>query len=569
MWNGARRVLAALSVSLFIVLALPADGWAQVVVDEWAIQNKAQVADALVPDHGDICSLEPGDYDPAAQHVLPPFDARSKQATANIEVDFGPGFPAEAEQAFLRAVEIWERHLETSITLQIEANYESLDDGVLAQAGPTGIFQCNVLVEAIDGIDELECEGATVGTALGSALTNVDLTEPTDLEAHLVTTFSSDVDWFFGEPPPEGTGPSANESDFVSVALHEIGHGLDFFGSMTVSEVTDEGSWGFATDDDGNSIPHIYDEFPRAGMDGPRLINEQIFGNPSMELADALTSDDVFFDGPDASEGALAGEGPVPPKLFLPAQDFFPGSSYSHLDQATYPDESINALMRPILPQGQVIQTPGPITCGMLVDMGWEAGPSCEALLGEEPIVRFEAESSRPRQAGFSWIQTARTEIERYILEASRFDEPLFVQEEIEGRGPGVYEFDLDDLEAGDYSFELSFVRADDGERVSFQTADVTVPLEEEVIVSELYPNPFTERLNIQLAVREAQRIRVEAYNALGQKVDVLFDRERRANDPRPVIFDPGNYGALPSGRYFFRIIGEDFEETRSATLVR
>ena len=569
MYDSVCRILIILWATLLITLVLPADGWTQVAVDEWAIQNKAQVSDALVPDHGDICSLEPGDYDPATQHVLPPFDVRDKQATANIEVDFGPGFPADGEQAFLRAVEIWERYLETDVTIRIEANYESLDEGVLAQAGPTGIFRCNVLVEAVDGIDELECEGATVGAALGSALTGVDLTEPTELENHLVTTFNSDIDWFFGDPPPAGPGPSPNESDFVSVALHEIGHGLDFFGSMTVSEQTGEGSWGFVTDDDNNPVPHVYDEFPQEGMDGPQLINEIVFRNPSMELAGALTSDDVFFDGPEANEGALAGEGPVPPKLFLPTQDFFPGSSYSHLDQATYPDESINALMRPALPQGQAIQTPGPIMCGMLTDMGWEAGPSCEALLGEEPIVRFEAESARPRQAGFSWIQTARTEIERYILEATRFDEPLVVQEEIEGRGPGVYEFDLDDLEAGDYTFELSFVRADDGERVPFQTADVTVPLEEDVIISELYPNPFRDRLNIQLGVREAQRIRVEAYNALGQKVDVLFDQERRANDPRPVVFDPDNYGTLSSGRYFFRIIGEGFEETRSATLVR
>jgi hypothetical protein len=95
------------------------------------------------------------------------------------------------------------------------------------------------------------------------------------------------------------------------------------------------------------------------------------------------------------------------------------------------------------------------------------------------------------------------------------------------------------------------------------------IPLRQSFELAEIYPNPFSDQANIKLTVREAQTFRVEVYNALGQQVAVLYDQQRPANDPRPITFDAAKLGTLPSGRYFFRVIGRNFEETRSAVFVR
>jgi len=120
----------------------------------------------------------------------------------------------------------------------------------------------------------------------------------------------------------------------------------------------------------------------------------------------------------------------------------------------------------------------------------------------------------------------------------------------------------------GEFAFRLVFIRPS-GERVPVGEGEVTVRLREPFELAEIYPNPFSDQANIKLTVREAQTFRVEVYNALGQRVAVLYDRQRPANDPRPITFDASKLGTLPSGRYFFRVVGEEFEQTRSAVFVR
>ena len=84
------------------------------------------------------------------------------------------------------------------------------------------------------------------------------------------------------------------------------------------------------------------------------------------------------------------------PKLYAP-EEWRAGSSFSHLTEETvgegddeyqpyYPPGSLNSLMTPRLAATEVIRTPGPITCGILKDIGWTPGDQCAALLPEMEI---------------------------------------------------------------------------------------------------------------------------------------------------------------------------------------
>lgn len=221
----------------------------------------------------------------------------------------------------------------------------------------------------------------------------------------------------------------------------------------------------------------------------------------------------------------------------------------------------------------EVILQPGSITCGMFADMGWRLGPSCAAYFGVE-VAGFEVEDTGNRQFELSWAETRTANVEQYEIQSSYFGSPFTRDTVITSEGAQRYTVSLRETdvgkqyEVGEFAFRLVFVRPN-GQRVSVGEVETTVRLRESFELAEIYPNPFSSQANIKLTVRRAQNFRVEVYNALGQRVAVLYDRTRRANDPRPITFDASQLGTLPSGRYFFRVIGDTFEQTRSAVFVR
>ena len=57
-------------------------------------------------------------------------------------------------------------------------------------------------------------------------------------------------------------------------------------------------------------------------------------------------------------------------RIFSP-NPFQPGSSYSHLNEATYPAGNPNSLMTPVINRAETIRNPGGITLTMFKNMGW------------------------------------------------------------------------------------------------------------------------------------------------------------------------------------------------------
>ncbi|HLT47751.1 MAG TPA: T9SS type A sorting domain-containing protein [Rubricoccaceae bacterium] len=79
-------------------------------------------------------------------------------------------------------------------------------------------------------------------------------------------------------------------------------------------------------------------------------------------------------------------------------------------------------------------------------------------------------------------------------------------------------------------------------------------------------PNPSNGRTALSLEVAEAQHVRVEVYDALGQRVAVLHDGPLAAGSAHRFTLDGS---ALASGVYVVRATGETFADTRTLTLTR
>ena len=125
---------------------------------------------------------------------------------------------------------------------------------------------------------------------------------PVDIDAEFDPN-PLDNDLYFGTD-----GQDNGKYDFETVVLHELGHGLGFLGSM------DAGTDGVGTWGGGQPVPTIYDRFTiRSGgtVQGKRLLT---YPSGSLGLGTALTSGDVYWDGP---HGKAAYNGRSP-RLYAP-----------------------------------------------------------------------------------------------------------------------------------------------------------------------------------------------------------------------------------------------------------
>ncbi len=264
--------------------------------------------------------------------------------TANIIVAY-LGFTDEAQVAFQSAVDTWASTLDSDQDIFVLAQFAPLGPGILGAAGSTFI------VRDSPGLRR----NTWYGNALGDKLAGEDLVPGFfDLQATFSSAFPN---WYFGT---DGNTP-VGDFDFRTVVLHELGHGLNFFGGMTYNSATGIGSYGFGLSP---AFPTIYDQFADT-QPGEQLVKTNKFPNPSTTLGDALIGEQIQFSG-SSTTSTTRGERAI---LYTP-DTWRPGSSYSHLDEVIY-SETVDGLMTPFLAPGESYQSPGPIVYAMFDDMGW------------------------------------------------------------------------------------------------------------------------------------------------------------------------------------------------------
>jgi len=328
---------------------------------------------------GDICTLEPTDIN--AHYYISSDRIRQKQpqaqATANFQINYindcgGQTWPQEAQDALEFATGIWEEHISSSIPIRIEANWVDLPpvEGrlPLGSAGATSFYT----------LTSAGLPNTAYTIAQASALIEQDIVESdSNLDADIIVNMNCNYNnWYFGTDANTPGGLI----DFVTVALHEIGHGIGFLGVVRADNDTQLASSGF----NNGQIPYIYDVFAVDGFFN-NLTNPDIFPDNSTAKYDFLTgrNNGVFFDG---AEAELANAADDRVRLFAPSP-FQRGASFSHLDQFTFSNTE-NALMRPAVDMAFAIHNPGPVFCGVLDDMGWPLGPACTAQLMDEDFPR-------------------------------------------------------------------------------------------------------------------------------------------------------------------------------------
>jgi hypothetical protein len=250
-------------------------------------------------------------------------------------------FPADAKTAFSAAAAIWANTVQSTIPVSIKACWASLSSASIlgySGGGPlhrnfTGAKRTNTWYMG----------------SLANSMAGSDLSTSKDM----YITYNKNFSWYYGT---DGATP-AGQHDLMSVVLHEIGHGLNFAGSMKVED-DGKGYYGYAT---APINPNVYDVYMKNNA-GTYLTT---LGNGTTALATALKSNGVTFNG----TRAKAANGGSAVKIYTPTT-WAGGSSYSHLDYTTFNDTA-NELMVYAISSGEAIHDPGPVAKGLLRDIGW------------------------------------------------------------------------------------------------------------------------------------------------------------------------------------------------------
>lgn len=205
--------------------------------------------------------------------------------------------------------------------------------------------------------------------ALANTLTGSDLA-PT--WADMTLQFKCDEAWSYVTTTTDLAAPVAG-LDFVSVALHELAHGLGFIGNMY-----EQYNVGFC----GNGpigylypCPTPYDWF---AVDGAGIALLSYLPYDPYALAARLKGD-ANFGGPNT---VVANTG-IAAKLYTPST-WTVGSSLSHLDPTAF-GSSVNHLMTPFY--SDVTRHPGPVTLAIFQDMGWLRADGGPNLVTSGPLI--------------------------------------------------------------------------------------------------------------------------------------------------------------------------------------
>lgn len=267
-----------------------------------------------------------------------------------------PSFGAQARDTLRAAGDIWGR--------QLEANYAGETIGVRARFG-TPQF-AGVIATGGPLATRFNFTGAVPNSQYPAALANHLLGRDIHTPANPLTPtgdeigvlFGNATNWFYG-----GTGtPGVGQIDFLTVALHELGHGLGF-----TTNIAGDGSFGRFQP----SLPTIYDRFVVDEF-GTRLTG-LANGERLAAVTDAFN---LFWAG---ENGTLANSN-ARPVLSATESEYRDGISVLHLSTAAFDLLGRRDILMGGANGSRVIRTPDAITLGVLQDIGWDVQQTLVAV---------------------------------------------------------------------------------------------------------------------------------------------------------------------------------------------
>lgn len=250
-------------------------------------------------------------------------------------------WPSNAATALEQAAEVWEGLINSTVEIVVVACWRTDLNNTVIGSASTRTYD--------GGFFNAPVGNTFYPNALANAIIGDD---PFPSIPEVRANFNANLNWYFD---PNGV-PAANQYDLTTVAIRNLAHGLGFSGTAYVAN--NMGYWGFPA----FSRPMIFDHFTEDGA-GQSITNYS-YGSEALGNALQGGAGGLFFNGPNT----LAANGGNPAPLNAPSI-WDNNASHDFLDDSF--DGTADDLMTHTLSPGQFFRTLGPVTVGILADIGW------------------------------------------------------------------------------------------------------------------------------------------------------------------------------------------------------
>jgi hypothetical protein len=475
--------------------------------------------------------------------------------------------------AFQYAADLWAERLQSNVTIFVEANMDPLfcspTQAILGGAGANTVH---------GNFTNAPVPNTWYPQALANSLAGFDLHGSGDLGA----TFNSNIDgspsclsgasWYYGfdaNPPP-------GDIDFVTVVLHEIGHGLGFqtfVGLSTGAKLQGFNDTYMLNLEHHGANPPLYPNM----TDAQRVDASQ--ADPDLHWVGVRVTDEglaTLTGG--VSNGHVRMHGPSPQQS---------GSSVSHWSTALSP----NQLMEPSYtgPNHDVA-----LALPLMEDIGWALIPTCPAgpeatntdtmtVSNAVPLWTIRVEVSNLGPGTAKNVQATMIETLSWLT----VPDSVCAYGDIPDGGSSFggsdsYTLDLTGFPGGEFDVDLKVTWEDTCGNVYQDTVPQTllppptptgIPDGTDVVshyLEQNYPNPFNPKTEISYHIPQDEAVSLNVYDVSGRLVRTLVDGNK-VFGPHSVVWDgKDNVGRqVSSGVYFYRLWAGDFVKTRRMVLLK
>ncbi len=276
------------------------------------------------------------------------------QSPATFSFNINGPAPVGFEAYLKKGAERWSNHL--LITVPVKVNVFIINTPLIPFSGLT-------LANGVKNFPNAPEQNISYVTALANQIAGTEL-NPGQYDMDIYFNLNSSFYYGDGNPP-------FNQIDFITLAMHEIGHGLGFYSTAYV-DANGLGSFGNIPS---SAISPISTSFPWPGqLNVPTIYDKHILlssGNRLTDCAPANSANlgDSIKTGPHYFSGSLfANASNNNQSILLSGGDgsFYLGESILHLDE-----NFSNTIMSYYWGAGDTVRTPAPRELGMLREIGW------------------------------------------------------------------------------------------------------------------------------------------------------------------------------------------------------
>jgi hypothetical protein len=448
------------------------------------------------------------------------------EQSSQFRVTYLNNVPVRVQAAVEKAADILENQIISPIPINVHVRWINLPANVLgvASANVLAVTEPNIFAE----------QGAFYSIPLLEKLFLQEI-NPAN-EADIVISLDNFSPWYLGTD----ANPNRLQLDLVTVALHEIVHGLGYIQNVSCDA-------SFRSCMLTGNLPFKYVSF--LAFNGTPL--------PAFDptaLYEAVTSRNVVFQ---SEQAAQVNNGEFP-QVYAPSE-YLSGSSLSHLDPNAFP----LSLMKPTFPFGEAVHTVSAVSQQMLGDLGWINTYIIPELLPDEVVVENFNEVLEVPAVVFSDSALLEGTVElHYFFDDNPTDVQLRDMQPVSGEEnlfvgqiplrPGVSQLSY-------------FITAQDNSGRSYRS-----PREEEIFYEstieqgvtarqhpqlQIYPSPANHTLNIQGSVMKLNKLQIEVYDLLGKRL-LIEHVKTTGKDFKKVI----NIQHFPEGVYLLKVRGEDMQ---------